>query len=213
MESFQYIFELYALSGRHYHDINHIIKMLKGAYLYGDRSKIFDTAKTESDFTYYGLTRPLYDAILFHDVIYNIPAVNGESNEQLSANEYEVFAMDFGRRDKEIEQVSDMIRATEHHFDGTLYDDYLTNLLLDLDILGFADNWDIFLATQKLVDAEFLAHYPKEVVYQGRKSFLENIIDNDRLNYRVIDKGGIFRNKAYRNIHKLLINWDVFHAD
>jgi len=213
MESFQYIFELYALSDRHYHDINHIIKMLKGAYLYGDRSKIFDTAKTESDFTYYGLTRPLYDAILFHDVIYNIPAMNGESNEQLSAEEYQTFAMDFGRRDKEIEQVSNMIRATEHHFDGTLYDDYLTNLLLDLDILGFADDWVCFAATQKLVDAEFLAHYPKEVVLQGRKDFLKNIVDNELLQYRVIDKNHIFRNKAYENIETLLFQWENIYAD
>jgi predicted metal-dependent HD superfamily phosphohydrolase len=100
------------------------------------------------------------------------------------------------------------ILATEHHFDDTEYSNITTNLLLDMDLMAFQDDYEIFLKTQKEIDKEFLPFHAEEEVIDKRKKFLQNILENQTLRYRVIDPHGTLKGKAYRNIETYLNNGD-----
>lgn len=212
MDSYNYVSSFYLLNNRHYHNINHINAMIKAVYLYGDPDKCLKSYFRDGSFAYVGLHKNLYDAILFHDIIYDIPNKLGSSNEELSAREYECFADVSRISPSDKRSTADMIRATEHHFDGTVYNDYLTNLLLDVDIVGLAAEWDGFLVDAKNVALEYMAHYPKTYVLNCRKQFLQNILDNQTLRYRVIDKNGALRDRAYWNIARFIDEWDDIYG-
>lgn len=197
-DPFYYVMKHYCAPERHYHGIEHITRMLKDAYRHGNKTAIVNGGN---------VTWKLYDAILFHDVIYNIPKAE-QSNEELSALEYLDFfsraGYDSTFHHQHGKEIANMIRATEHHFDGTVYDDYLTNLLLDLDLMSFTDDFDDFYKTQAKLDAEFLPYHPKHEVIYNRRKFLKDIYDYRTLKFRVVDNKEELTEKAYSNIRWLL---------
>ena len=209
MEALQYVLPYYIEPHRHYHNINHITKMLKGVYQYGDKDKVFRQVRVVDDMITEEIYRPLYHAILFHDITYDIPNKSVRSNEQLSAAEYTHYACEEDISQEEMHQVVDMIEATEFHFTDKLYDDYYTNLLLDLDLLSFTDPYHQFVMTQNEIDKEYLTSYPREYVIQRRKDFLLDI--RDKIKYRVIDPSGALTNIAKSNISDILEEWDEIY--
>lgn len=210
MDSYNYVYPYYLGGNRHYHGLTHINKMINDVYLYGYPSETFQNYEESKGWCYQGLNKSLYDAILFHDIIYDIPAKSSLSNEARSASEYEAFAEAVGTEDSIIRKTSSLIKATEHHFDGTIYTDYLTNLLLDVDIIGFSESWESFLNDFHGVNKEYFSVYDKDYVLEKRKEFLKNIVDNKLLRYRVIDETGDRWNKAYWNISRLLEDWNRY---
>lgn len=195
-DAFQHVIRAYSNPLRHYHDFVHIQNMIIYAHMYGDPDHIFG----DDGF----LTRPLYHAIMFHDVHYEFVRSGAHSNEELSAAEYGVYAVKKGIPDDEVNRVVDMIHATEHHFAGTDYTDYLTNLLLDLDVLSFAEEHERFQQIQNDIDAEYLNFYPEELVYEKRIAFLTDIYKNKKLRYRVVDPTGVLTEIAYKNLSMYL---------
>lgn len=214
-EAYNHVMRKYFFDNRHYHGIEHINSMLKNCMIYG--AEILDDTKN-------GIDDAMYYAILFHDYIYDSHADQMIYNEVRSAHAWQQYFVDnthdfedhdYGyasndedycsfRYDDLFYQVTDMIKATAHHFDGTEYTDYRTNLLLDLDILGFADSFENFEKTQFEIDKEFHYHYDPALVAGKRKEFLQNILDNKLLKFRVIDHDGTLTARAYENIARLL---------
>ncbi len=200
MDSYNYVLKNYFFDNRHYHDIHHINKMLLGAHVYGDPALVSDG--------FGSLNENLFDAIVFHDVYYDTtPGEKLASNEKMSATIYKQFHTDY-KKENDASQVVEMILATEHHFDGTEYTSYFENLILDLDLLGFGDDWFSFLNTQKLIDREYEKWYDPKIVKEKRIEFLRDIFTNKTLRYRVIDPDGIMTKQAYRNIKELLEELD-----
>ena len=179
-----------------YHNIDHINQMLKKAAEY------FDSNIPEN----------LYRAILYHDIIYYPVNKTEHSNEYWSALH---FVGEVGASvdrmflcSEDIDHVKQMILATEHHFDGTVYTDQMTNILLDLDVMGFADrSYRNFLDVQNLIHEEyFQAGYGLIELLNGRLKFLRNIVDNKLLIYRtdLLGDKDQATNRAYYNINKLI---------
>lgn len=191
-DAFQTVIRAYSHPLRHYHNFEHIHGMITEAHKYGDPAMIF------GDDGY--LTRPLYHAILFHDVHYEFVRSGKFSNEEMSAAQYGMWAVTQGIPDAEINQVVEMIHATEHHFDGTEYHNYFTNLLLDLDLMSFTSDHEEFQEIQENIDAEFLTFYPEDYVIEKRLAFLTDIYTNKKLKYRVIDPDGVLTDIAYKNL-------------
>lgn len=191
-DAYQFVFKSLNDPLRHYHNWNHINRMLDAVYKYGNPKIVLDTDGF--------IVRPLYEAILFHDIYYNAIPASSNSNEEISATVYSIFAESEGRPKSEIEHVVAMIRATEHHFDGTVYDDYLTNLLLDVDLISFTDDHDDFNETQDQLTAEFCHFYPEGYVISRRLDFLTDIYENKKLQFRVIDPSGALTDIAYTNL-------------
>lgn len=209
-DPFQFVFPKYAFDNRHYHGINHITRMLGDAYRYGDHSKILVGAGAVSR-----LNDVLYEAILFHDIVWQPVSNDGISNEVLSADAYKKWAANccLPKSPEHMTSVSLMIKATEFHFTDFVSNDYLTNLLLDLDIIGFADSYESFLNCQFLIDKEYLTVYDKNYLAKKRYQFLSNILEKQLLKFRVIDTEDYFKNKAYSNIRELLNEWDDLYND
>jgi predicted metal-dependent HD superfamily phosphohydrolase len=197
IDSFNYVFSTYTHPSRHYHDIGHLYSMLNWAYLFGDPNQ---TREADGKI----LKRELYDAIMFHDYVYAmVPDVL--SNEEKSARAYLEFVDTFKSANTSFAtKVAGMIRATEHHFDGTDYDDYLTNLLLDIDLLAFTSLYDEFELTNEKIDREYIPTYGEKHTWRKRYAFLKNIHDGGLLRYRVIDADGGFAKAAYANMDRWL---------
>lgn len=195
MDSYNYVLKKYLFDNRHYHDINHINKMLRDSFIYGDPKYTMDG---------HGFLNPnLYDAILFHDYVYDTSPDKVFSNEYRSAIEYQDFHTKY-EKTTDRHQVMDMINATEHHFDGTEYTDYLVNFILDMDLMGFLDPYEKFKDTQILIDAEYSKWYDPELVQEKRIEFLQDILDNKKLRYRVLSEADKRAEWAYTNIKELL---------
>ena len=189
MDAYQYVFPLYMKKNRFYHDIRHINKMIEGLYKFRNR-----------------INNHLYLAILFHDVVYDVPFDPEFSNEEKSVvifdNWYDEYGYPFTIDPNHIKS---LILSTEHHFDGKYVSHSADHdLMMDLDLLAFADPYPDFVRTQNDIDKEFFPFFEHDVVVQKRTEFLTNILENKTLKYHAIDTIGILTNMAYNNIEQYL---------
>lgn len=156
---------LYSQPHRHYHNGSHVINLLQR----------LDKLKPNS--------RPGFDrfleteiAILFHDAIYNIGAKDNEEASALLARAF-LFSVNAQHAEKDrtsfVDKVQAAIMATKH--DGREPDGNAARLMVDLDLAHFADPWDLFNASNKLIRAEFNA-VPDEMYCIGRVNFLLQLI-------------------------------------
>jgi len=172
-----------------YHNLSHINKLLEEAFTRSPNHRI---------------SRELYTAILFHDIVYDIPLPGTKldiSNEKASAALYKkIYGIGFEQR------VVDMIEATEHHFDHSVYTDHEICFLLDLDILGFSNpNMTEFLTVQQHIDKEYIDNgYSTAEIVEGRLKFMTHIYDTNALQYRVVDNIKGRTKQAYQNIELLM---------
>lgn len=184
--------------GNSYHNDNHVRTMLSGLKsLYGHTLRI-KPRKLE-----------LVLAIAFHDVVY-VPgagAALGLSgvNEEMSALMLTRFAersvlyhdrclswtsLQEGVKTVDVDFAANLIRATtiEHHkSDSTLSAEH--GVLLDLDLLSLADDYDTFKLTQDRIASEFAganedAH---ELVLAAQAKFLEQTFLAKNHIYRTIE--------------------------
>lgn len=185
LPDYEFLLRQYREPFRAYHGLSHIKDLLS---LFDKREEISDLNTEES--------YELVEAIWRHDVFYHIPAKD-KSNEELSALHHEHVSPRSLR-------AAAAIRATEHHFDGSLYEDPIINLMLDLDIFSFSKPYMEFYQTNLNIDAEFEAFNPAQVVAEKRRAFLQSILDQNSLRYRILDDRTRLETIAYDNIHKYL---------
>lgn len=172
-----------------YHNNDHIVDVYKYAEQYNQLSE---------DMQY---------AILFHDIVYKIPAP--WESPSLFTNEFQSASYYFNllryRKLTPSDHVVAMIKATAHHFDDTDFEDEETNWLLDFDILGFTKDYHVFKETQAKIDYEWISHgHDVDDVKRKRIGFLKDIFENNKLRYRIIPDAEERTNIAYENIERLL---------
>jgi predicted metal-dependent HD superfamily phosphohydrolase len=165
-EEFQKIVDRYSEVGRHYHNLEHVRRLL----ILCDEMGIEDTEITL--------------AVFYHDIIYN---PGSRHNEEKS--------VDFARRSLERIGISEdrtttifgMIMATRDHLSGE--HDPATHLFLDLDmsILGAErQNYEQYVGG---VRAEY-SRVPDVVFRRNRRRFLEKLLKTEH-----IFRTRIFRNR------------------
>ena len=97
-----------------------------------------------------------------------------------------------------------MILATAHHFDESTYDDYYTNILLDLDIMTFAYSYVGFKKINRAIASENLIFgRAYEDVVNGTIHFMKNIA-LPNITFRVVPNKEEFKERAIDNIELYL---------
>jgi predicted metal-dependent HD superfamily phosphohydrolase len=165
---FQVAKEELAKGGRYYHNVEHTQQVLQACR--------FILSTTE-------IPKALWMAAVWHDVIY-IPGF--ESNEEASACHlrwvlkklgYLVPGNPFGEA---IDQASNLIRITQignHQHPAFKSDDPLSYVLLDADLVGFAETeYDIFATRQINIIHELGLTYDK-ITRNLSASFLKQFLD------------------------------------
>lgn len=201
----------YAEPHRHYHNWDHISRML------------FEFMKLREHYVkMYSLTNRevenITTAIIYHDVIYDVGASTFVSNEQKSAI---YFLLDqYGPTpsiDFQGTTITDLILTTEFHFSRInpievdrlkANPDFnrfkvLSQIIRDLDLLAFADKYEDFVKTNFNIDKEF-SSLPFDAVLNGRCSFLQSILTNRSLHFFTFPNKKEMEATAYENIERIL---------
>lgn len=205
MMSFNEIIKHYEEPHRVYHDKNHIFRMINDL----NNTDLFIQRSAENYFR-------IYTAICYHDIVYDLkPSV--VSNEVKSANffqadffgnilEYEEIMNMTYSRDR-FEDINNMIRATEFHFtkpNDNSYKSENLKIILDLDILSFSDDYELFVDTNEKITQEYINAYDIDVVRKNRKAFLTTILETNSLRYYIVKDKEDRTKKAYDNIKRYL---------
>lgn len=182
------IFAHYNEPHRFYHNQNHILRML-GTFQKDLNDDLYVIRPTKN------FEKIIIEAILFHDVIYDVLPNAVHTNEERSALFYNVakWGTDYiSINDHTTRMVSEMILATQYHFAETnpLIDVYVDEfyramfrILLDLDLQSFYDDYDAFFVTNENINKEYLTEFSTEAVLAGRIKFLETVKDSSALNF------------------------------
>ncbi len=182
---YNFLIQQYKEPFRFYHNLNHITVMLNAFQSAPEVRALSDEDAYE-----------LLEAIWRHDVFYHIP-VEDKSNEELSAVHHL-------KMNPKATRAADAIRATEFHFNGSTYEDPITNLLLDFDLLAFTWDYGRFVATNLDIDKEFESVSTPEEVAPKRIKFMKSLWDNRSLKFRILADREAMETQAYSNIEKWL---------
>jgi len=163
---FQKIVDRYSEAGRHYHNLEHVRRLL----ILCDEMGIEDTE--------------IILAVFYHDVIYN-PGFgdNEEKSADFARGSLERIGMNAVRTGK----ICDMVMATRDHLSGEY--DPATHLFLDLDmsILGAGrQDYEQYTADVR----RELSWVPDVVFRRNRRKFLEKLLKTEH-----IFRSRIFRNR------------------
>lgn len=156
MKHIEYLLTLYSQPHRHYHNFNHIVRMLE----------VLARHTT--------ITPELYTAVLYHDSFYH---PKNEENELLSANLYEVHSVNM--HDQPNEKVIQMILDTKEHI-PTIEE---SKLLIDADLWILGSNVFIYLDYKIALKKEYEPFFTEEEMVAGRTAFLENMRNRESIFY------------------------------
>jgi predicted metal-dependent HD superfamily phosphohydrolase len=153
----------YSAADRHYHNLRHISNVLQ----------VIDTlAELHDEQTAVAL------AAWFHDVVYDLPAVAGPSNEERSANYAGHALADFGVPADTIASVQQLIRATQL---GTSPPDRpACHVLLDADLATLAADTDIYDQYAQAIRQEY-SFVPEAAYRLGRSQVLAGFLARERI--------------------------------
>lgn len=185
LPDYNFLIQQYKESFRYYHNLDHISIILAGFNSAPEVTALSSAEQFE-----------LFEAIWRHDVFYHIPAKD-KSNEELSA-------LHHLKMNPRSLRAAEAIRATEHHFDGSTYEDPIVNLMLDFDLLAFTWDYGRFVATNLNIDKEFESFDAPEVVAPKRVKFMKSLWDNRSLKFRILADRTAMEEQAYANIEKWL---------
>lgn len=155
---------LYMEPHRNYHGLRHI------EYLLGRLDQLDPKAP--------GMDRLLEAevAIWFHDAIYVIGATDNEEASALLARAF-LFSIQAQHAERDrtpfVDKVEAAIMATKH--DGRAPDGNAARVMVDLDLSGFARQWEEFEEDNHRIRAEYAA-VPWGVYRLGRMSFLAKLL-------------------------------------
>lgn len=159
---------------RKYHTMNHLAEMFSLAAIHHIQLNVMQKY-----------------AILFHDIVYNIPA-GPISNEELSAQAAEKALASIGVHGEVIACTAQIIRDTEKELPTT----ESSNVVIDLDLAGLALNyWE----NLDLIRAEF-GHLSDKDFKSGRIKWLKSMLARDAI--YVSDKFAHLEAPARENIER-----------
>lgn len=133
-------------------------------------------------------------ALWFHDAIYKPGA---RDNEERSAELFERESA--GAEDGFIKRVCDLIMATKHVMSDLPGD---RGFMVDIDLGGFADPWDLFMSKGHDLRAEHAAQSDDEY-YRGQIKFLSRL-QRRRYFYCTSYYRSRYEKSAKENVHRLL---------
>ena len=193
---FGVLFGLYSSPGRYYHDEDHVADLLRR----------LDALMSPT----VGDPEAVEFAIWFHDVIYD-PRSKG--NEQRSADLFDTFMSTTGLDAGEIgrlfqRDVHGAILATTHDGRdlGGSFDrrpQTTAMRMVDLDLAGFADPWEVFDAKNALIRKEY-AFVPEDQYRAGRAAFLLNLTSRPKIYWILTDLEAPTRENIKRHVRELL---------
>ena len=169
----QYLKTVYSSKERYYHDINHINYM---------RSKLMEYVSSEMSIDDFPIFRDILTAIWFHDIEYNIWNPPG-FNESQSVDQYmSIYGL------TELDSVGRAIVATASHLEDQIIPDTdegtIIKVLLDIDLVSFAEAFDIVLYNSENVLREYEPmQLERNILLQNRNNFLGKLLKRQRLFY------------------------------
>jgi predicted metal-dependent HD superfamily phosphohydrolase len=151
---------------RYYHNINHI------NFCLGELEKCDVNHMTRRIVTY---------AIWYHDAVYNPYSVENElQSEELFYRQHRtptIFSFE------EFDAIGRAVRATASHTTHQyLWDDYPTQLMLDIDLAGLGQSWENFDHNSEMIRLEY-AHIDDETFTYNRIKFLGAIKSRPTIYY------------------------------
>lgn len=152
----------YNASGRHYHNLGHIIACLR----------------TARDFPLTGGLRPYPHvaelALFFHDIVYD---PKRHDNEERSADIFMSAASELGVSSADKVLARECILATRHHREAV---GPLEAYVVDVDLSILSEGPPVFDAYEKAIRAEY-AHVPLRDFCIGRIAVLEHFLNRSRI--------------------------------
>lgn len=144
-------------------------------------------------------------AIYFHDAVYNVASPPGW-NEKCSAELARSFLYSLGYHTypsgyEFIQKVEGAILATVH--DGAPTSSPSTKLMLDLDLAGFADAWELFEVNNKAIRQEY-ASVSDQAYKWGRLKFLAGLAARPAIFYVLTELESPARRNIERHMGDLL---------
>jgi len=184
------IIDQYSSTDRHYHNFNHISKMLMNLNYF---SSLNDIEKIK-----------LRLAILYHDYVYDI---NSGTNEEDSVDAFmdDLMNNKIHYKNKMVSisnigaSVMVMIMDTKDHIPRTK----LSNVLIDLDLWELADK-DQYKINSLLIEKEF-SSIPYYEFIEGRILWLQEMLNKDQIYYTKYCANNEFENRARENIKNELM--------
>jgi predicted metal-dependent HD superfamily phosphohydrolase len=117
--------------------------------------------------------------VMYHDYVYAGLAPNRLGCEWYSVMAYcDSKKVDPYYKDK----VCDAIMMTKYHTEDQLIRDPIIGVCLDLDLMGLADNFELYLATSGAIRMEY-SHVPDADFVGGRTGFLDAMLFRNHLFY------------------------------
>jgi predicted metal-dependent HD superfamily phosphohydrolase len=154
--TFDELLKLYSSGKRYYHDLTHIINLLK---------------LWEENKNHLADDEVVYLAIWFHDAVYDAWKSN---NEELSAELAKEFLLKINFPAAKIDKVVQYIHATKNHENKNNDNDLSFFLDFDLSILGAEEAiYDVY--TQQIRDE--YSFYPSFIYNRGRKKVLKSFLE------------------------------------
>ncbi len=180
--TFDELLKLYNSGKRYYHDLTHIINLMK---LWEDnKNQLVDD-------------EVVYLAIWFHDAIYDAWKSN---NEELSAEMAKEFLIKINFPVAKIDKVVEYIHATKTHENPSQDSDLGFFLDFDMSILGSeATIYDVY--TQQIRDE--YSFYPGFIYNRGRKKVLKSFIEKPFI-YQTEEFRAKLETQARQNINREL---------
>lgn len=173
----------YSERNRHYHNLDHIDKMLNLAN--ENASEIKD------------LDEVLF-AIWFHDIIYKS---RSKKNEQRSAKYLKKVFKEFNLKELKVDKVYQLIISTKKH--QIIVDTDLDNaFLLDFDLSTLGQNWNVYEAYTQNIRKEYRL-FPNFLYIPARKKILQGFLDRENI-YFTKKYQQLFEEQARTNLQKEL---------
>lgn len=184
-EYYNDLIKRYLESSRHYHNLDHIIALLKLTDEYA-----------------YTLSNPhlLRLAIWYHDAVYD---ATKKDNEEQSAALAKAQLYDMGMDSVTIQDCCDMIIATKTHVYTGDKNQQDTNFLLDIDLSILAVSTDEYSLYTQQIRQEYQM-FPDTLYNTGRIAVLKHFLSMDKI-YQTDTFYDIWEEQARRNITSELL--------
>lgn len=138
----------------------------------------------------------LFLALIFHDVVYDTSAVNGE-NEYKSAEYAEKKLNDLWMDGDKIQKIKSLILLTASH--TVPWSDEIWKYMIDIDLSIMWKEWKEYERYMKAIRAEY-AHYPDQEYLAGRLNFLNTMLE--RQIFQTLYFRNKYENQAKENLKK-----------
>jgi predicted metal-dependent HD superfamily phosphohydrolase len=208
-KALQLLIPLYNSPGRHYHNLDHI------HYLLSKLSEYQSNVPSAMPHPSYNLG--LLWAIWFHDAIYSPFPFATTSNEKESVDLFQASFSEIYHDELIVHNniilsetmtiAKNAILATEHHLkDWPESTHIVTQIMLDVDMAGFGEEYDRVYKTSDLILKEYaVLGYSRKVMLGNRVKFLETLLKKKRI-YNTPYFYNTYEKKARANIAAVIEN-------